>query len=50
MALGRLDQYLYPYYANDVNKGILTRDKALELMGVPFIRYTSTGILAEMTL
>lgn len=32
MALGRLDQYLYPYYANDVNKGILTRDKALELM------------------
>jgi len=32
MALGRLDQYLYPYYINDINKGILTRHEALELM------------------
>ena len=32
MALGRLDQYLYPFYTNDVKLGIITRDQALELM------------------
>ena len=29
---GRIDQYLYPYYKNDVAKGVLTRDKAKELL------------------
>jgi len=32
MALGRLDQYLYPFYAADIEKGILTKEKALELI------------------
>lgn len=32
MALGRLDQYLYPYYQKDVEEGILTRCEAKALM------------------
>ncbi len=32
MALGRLDQYLYPFYKTDIEKGILTRQGALELV------------------
>jgi Pyruvate-formate lyase len=32
MALGRLDQYLYPYYKKDIDSGTLTRGKALELI------------------
>ena len=29
---GRMDQYLYPYYRNDIKKKILTREKAKELV------------------
>lgn len=32
MALGRLDQYLYPFYRRDIDEGRLTRGEALELM------------------
>lgn len=32
MALGRLDQYLYPFYQQDIANGTLTRDRALELI------------------
>jgi len=32
MALGRLDQYLYPFYQGDIQKGTLTRALALELI------------------
>ncbi len=32
MALGRLDQYLYPFYREDVRRGRLTPDEALDLM------------------
>lgn len=38
LCLGRLDQYLYPYYRNDLEKGILTRDRAVEVMGCLFIK------------
>jgi formate C-acetyltransferase len=34
---GRFDQYLYPYYKKDRDKGILTRDEALELVEEFFI-------------
>lgn len=30
--IGRLDQWLYPFYKNDVDKGILNRDQARELL------------------
>ncbi|MFW9952828.1 MAG: pyruvate formate lyase family protein, partial [Candidatus Thorarchaeota archaeon] len=32
LALGRLDQILWPYYEKDLNKGRITRDFALELI------------------
>jgi formate C-acetyltransferase len=34
---GRFDQYLYPYYKGDIDKGILTRNEALELVEEFFI-------------
>lgn len=33
LAVGRLDQYLYPYFVKDIRKGNLTRGEALELIG-----------------
>ena len=32
LGLGRMDQYLYPYYRRDLEEGTLTRAQALELM------------------
>lgn len=32
MALGRLDQYLYPYYERDIQSGVLTREFAKALV------------------
>lgn len=34
LGLGRLDQFLYPYYRSDLEQGRLTREEALELMEV----------------
>jgi formate C-acetyltransferase len=31
-AIGRFDQYLYPFYAKDIQKGIITSEKALRLL------------------
>ena len=31
-SLGRLDQILYPYYKNDIEKGIITKDEAFEVI------------------
>lgn len=33
VSFGRIDQYLYPYYARDVHSGRLTRERAIELLG-----------------
>ena len=38
MALGRLDQYLYPFYKADVEQGTLTHEMAVELLENVFIR------------
>lgn len=32
LSYGRMDQYLYPYYKADLEKGIITEDSACELM------------------
>lgn len=32
VGLGRMDQYLYPYYERDVQRGILTREQARDLV------------------
>ena len=34
---GRFDQYLYPYYKEDIDRGVLTQDGALELVEEFFI-------------
>ena len=31
-SLGRLDQILYPYYKNDIEKGIITKEEAFEII------------------
>ena len=36
--LGRLDQYLYPYYLSDIKKGNLTEEQALDLIEELFIK------------
>ena len=33
VTIGRLDQYLYPYYEKDLDEGRLTRQQAAELLG-----------------
>lgn len=38
MALGRIDQYLYPYYKTDINNSIITHDFAIELLSSAFIK------------
>ncbi|HHV62413.1 MAG TPA: glycyl radical protein [Firmicutes bacterium] len=38
ISLGRLDQWLYPYYDSDLRSGILTRAEALELLSCFWIK------------
>ena len=38
MALGRLDQTLYPFYKKDIENGALTRAEALELMECTLVK------------
>lgn len=33
VSFGRMDQYLYPYYVNDIRSGVLTPERATEIMG-----------------
>jgi formate C-acetyltransferase len=40
MLLGRIDQYLYPYYKRDLEEGRLTRDDAKELLECLWIKIT----------
>lgn len=40
--VGRIDQYLYPFYRADIEKGILTREQAQELIELLFIKLTGT--------
>lgn len=38
MALGRIDQYLYPFYKNDIENGSLTEEMATELVENVFMK------------
>jgi formate C-acetyltransferase len=38
ISMGRIDQYLYPYYKRDLDSGNLTFDKAVELVGCLWIK------------
>ncbi len=37
-SLGRLDQILYPYYKTDIEKGILTKKEAYEIIGCLWLK------------
>ena len=37
--VGRFDQFMYPYLKNDIDNGILTKEKALELLEEFFISF-----------
>ena len=45
MALGRLDQYLWPYYRKGIESGTMTREQALELLACFFIKLNDTSDL-----
>ena len=38
VSLGRVDQYLYPYYRNDIDKGIITEDEVSELIDALWVK------------
>lgn len=41
MSLGRMDQYLYPFYQNDVARGILDPEQAMELIECLYVKIFS---------
>jgi formate C-acetyltransferase len=56
ISLGRADQYLYPFYQKDIEKGILTEEEAQELIDCWFMRFsqsfglwTSYGTISQYT-
>ena len=38
---GRLDQHLYPFYKRDIEKGILTKEKARELLQAFWVKFNN---------
>ena len=38
ISFGRMDQYLFPFYKKDIENGILTREKAKEILGALTIK------------
>ena len=38
IAFGRMDQYLYPFYKRDLEAGRITREEALELIGLFYVK------------
>ncbi len=41
--IGRLDQYLYPFYRNDIDSGRLTEEEALDIMCDLWGRFNASG-------
>lgn len=48
-SLGRMDQYLYPYYKEDVENGILTREEAKELFFEFWLKFNLGYKLQELS-
>jgi formate C-acetyltransferase len=40
-SFGRFDQYAYPYYVSDIDDGKITRDHALELLSLTFLKFNT---------
>ncbi len=45
MALGRIDQYLYPFYQKDIENGIITNDDVVELLENVFIKLNGGDVI-----
>ncbi len=43
MALGRLDQYLYPFYRRDIDAGVITRADAQLMLENTFMKFSNVG-------
>lgn len=44
---GRMDQYLYPYYKADLEKGVLTEEKAQELLDCLWIKFSEPCLFQD---
>ncbi len=44
---GRMDQYLYPYFKADLEKGILTEEKAQELLDCLWIKFSEPCLFQD---
>ena len=44
---GRMDQYLYPYYKADIEKGVLTEEKAQELLDCLWIKFSEPCLFQD---
>ncbi len=42
---GRIDQYLFPFYSNDIQENILTPEKALEIMECLWLKFNEIVLL-----
>lgn len=38
---GKLDQHLYPFFRNDIDKGIITQDEAIELLQAFWVKFNN---------
>ena len=45
--LGRIDQYLYPYYKADIENGILTQEEAQELLDCLWIKVAELSLFQD---
>ena len=47
ISYGRMDQWLYPYYKEDMDKGAITKDFALELLEVEYVKMNNPTKLKD---
>jgi formate C-acetyltransferase len=47
LSFGRLDQYLYPFFKKDTDKGIMNREEMRELIGAFFIKVNDLACIAS---
>ncbi|MBR3750757.1 MAG: hypothetical protein IKK58_03200 [Clostridia bacterium] len=50
MALGRMDQYLYPYYKNDVENGVITSEEAVDLVACTLYKIAEKKLMNAPTM
>lgn len=47
LAFGRMDQYLWPLYEKDIREGIMTREDAMELLQLFYIKTNNIMLFAD---